>query len=168
MNKNGFYSNYTLNRTELINKHREQRTIYEEQARKIITEWKEKYYPNKQLNITFTDNEWDKTDFYINSKSKCELKIRWIKSINMYNQYKKQGFYLSQKKLDNNDYFYYYIPITKELLYITKKQIQNGLANGYITTTEKEVNQYQFATELGKKKELLFVIPYDCWKVYYM
>lgn len=165
---NGYCSNYTLNRTELINKHREQRTVYEKQARKIITEWKEKYYPNEQLNITFTENEWDKTDFYINSKSKCELKIRWIKTIDKYEIYKKDGFVLSQKKLDNNDYFFYYIPITKELLYITKTQIQNGLDNGYITTTEKEVNQYQFATELGKKKELLLVIPYDCWKVYKM
>lgn len=155
-----------MNKKQLIKKHCEERSIYEEQARTIIDKWVTTYYPTKKPTITFTTEEWNHTDFYFNGKSPSELKIRWIQDMTQYNKYKEQGFVLSTKKLDYNDYFFYYIPLTKEMMYITKTQILNGLDNGYITTTTKNVNKYQFATELGKKQEELLLIPYDCFTIY--
>lgn len=148
-----------------IAEHCKKRNKYEAEARKVIPQWKEQFYSDKDWTITFTNNEWDNTDFYINN-TPCELKERWVSDMNQYEKYKREGFVLTKSKIDSNECFFYHIPLTNELLYITKNKIQKGIEANDIKTITINVNKYNFAPNLGKKPLDMLLIPYDYWTKY--
>jgi hypothetical protein len=148
-------------RDELLKNHCEKRTNHEEKTDTLINHWITTYFPDKDISVTRTQNEFDTTDYIING-NKFEVKTRTC-SLEDINKYKQSGFVLSKDKLENNDYILYYLTPTHELYYISKQKIEYLYNQGIIQSKQIYTNTYYFEPRLGKTLRDCYLIPEYCF-----
>lgn len=152
-----YKSTSTRSREELLKEHCEKRNRNEAETDILINKWVTTYFPDKDITVSRTQNEYDSTDYIINGNT-FEVKTRTC-SLDDINKYKESGFLLSKHKLNSNDYILYYLKPTHELYYISKQKIEYLYNEGIITTRTIYTNIYQFQPELGKQYMDCYVIP---------
>lgn len=151
----------TSTRDELLQGHCEKRSKHEAETDVLISKWITTYFPEKNITVTRTQNEFDTTDYIING-NKFEVKTRTC-SIEDINKYKQSGLVLSKDKLENNDYILYYLTPTHELYFISKQKIEYLYNQGIIQSKQIYTNIYYFEPRLGKTLRDCYLIPEYCF-----